>query len=44
VALHGGVFLLALAWVAKRHLNISLRCAVRSWLRPAGESEAGGAA
>lgn len=35
LALHGSAFVLALIWVAKRHLNISLRCALRAWLKPA---------
>ena len=33
LALHGGVFALALLWLTKRHLNIGLRDGARAWLR-----------
>lgn len=36
VLLHGGVFLLGIAWLAKRHNNWTLRAALRSSRRPAG--------
>lgn len=35
VLLHGGVFLLGIAWLAKRHNNWTLRAALRSTRRPA---------
>lgn len=36
VLLHGGVLLLGIAWLAKRHNNWTLRAALRSSRRPAG--------
>lgn len=36
--LHGGVFVLATLWLAKRHFNLSLRDALRGWRRGAAPS------
>lgn len=33
LGLHGGVFVLALLWLVKRHMNISVRDGMRSWWR-----------
>lgn len=44
LGLHGGVFVLALLWLLKRHLNIGLRDALRAWLARRGNGAATGRA